>query len=154
MATHISNTSCAACSPTLCDLLSGASLGLELTCLFGAPPMLPEFLTTTTNWPGISDLERCHFPFPGIRFRFPFSPYPPFSLFPGNVSAFFCKIHKLPVILCHFPQFRQNSVKFAAKNARFAERSAKFRKNPEISKKTCKITQKFALERCEGVTIL
>ena len=106
------------------------------------------------RWPAISDLEQCHFPFPGIRFRIPFSPYPPFSLFPGNVSAFFCKIHKLPVILCHFPQFRQNSVKFAAKNARFAERSAKFRKKPELSKKTCKITQKFALERCEGVTIL
>ena len=113
-----------------------------------------ENRTENIDWPAISDLELCHFPFPGIRFRFPFSPYPPFSLFPGNVSAFFCKIHKLPVILCHFPQFRQNSVKFAAKNARFAERSAKFRKNPEISKKTCKITQKFALERCKGVTIL
>ena len=105
-------------------------------------------------WSAISDLEQCHFPFPGIRFRIPLSPYPPFSLFPGNVSAFFCKIHKLPVILCHFPQFRQNSVKFAAKNARFAEKSAKFSKNPKNSTKKCKITQKLALERCKGVTIL
>ena len=110
--------------------------------------------TLNLSWPAISDLELCIFPFPGIRFRFPFSPYPPFSLFPGNVSAFFCKIHKLPVILCHFPQFRQNSVKFAAKNARFAEKSAKFSENPENSTKKCKITQKLALERCKGVTIL
>ena len=77
------------------------------------------------------------------------------SLFKSiKISAFFYKIHKLPAILCHFPQFRQNSVKFAAKNARFAEKSAKFCKNLENSTINCKITQKLALERCKGVTIL
>ena len=30
-------------------------------------------------WALISDLELCLFPFPGIRFRFPFSPFRPFS---------------------------------------------------------------------------
>ena len=105
-------------------------------------------------WAANSNLELCLFPFPGIRFRFPFSPYPPFSLFPGKNSAFFCKIQILPAILCHFQQFRQNSVKFAAKNPWFAKKSAKFCKTPEISKKTWKIAQKIALERCKGLTIL
>ena len=90
------------------------------------------------TWALNSNLELCLFPFPGIRFRFPFSPYPPFSLFPGNVSAFFCKIHKLPVILCHFPQFRRNSVKFAAKNAWFSEKFANFPKIRELQRKNAK----------------
>ena len=91
--------------------------------------------------------------FPEFDFVFPFPHTLRFPFSPGKFSTFFCKIHKLPAVLCHFPQFRRKSVKFAAKNARFAEESAKFCKNPEISKKTCKITQKFALERCKGVTI-
>ena len=42
-----------------------------------------------------------------------------FSPFPGKNSAFFCKIQKLPAILRHFLQFRQNSVKFSMKNIIF-----------------------------------
>ena len=106
------------------------------------------------TWPANSIWSKFLFLFPGIWFQIPFSPYIQIPKFPGKISAFFCKIHKLPVILCHFPQFRQNSVKFAAKNARFADKSANFCKNPKISTKNCKITQKLALERCKGATIL
>ena len=88
-------------------------------------------------------------------------------------SGFFCKFLQFPskknensVIICHFPQFRQNSVKFAAKNDKFAEKSAKFCKNTENLKKIAQNNAKISkilkiqlvnfvdLEKCEKMSLL
>ena len=45
-----------------------------------------------------------------------------FGLFSKTNSENYCKIHRLPIIIWHLPQFRQNSVKFEAKNDQFAEK--------------------------------
>ena len=70
----------------------------------------------------------------------------------SKFSEIYCKIHDVPEILRNFPQFRQNSVEFEAKNAWFAEKSTIFCKILEKSTKKCKITQKFwneAVQRCD-----
>ena len=88
-------------------------------------------------------------------------------------SGFFCKFLQFPskkkensVIIWHFPQFRQNSVKFAAKNDKFAEKSAKFCKNTENLKKIAQNNAKISkilkiqlvnlvdLEKCEKMSLL
>ena len=82
-------------------------------------------------------------------------------------SMIICRFFHLRVhIICHFPQFRQNFVKFKAKNDKFAEKSAKFCKNTENLKKIvqnnakiCKILKiqldnLVDLEKCEKMSLL
>ena len=86
-----------------------------------------------------------------------------------DFSANFCNLREKKensVIVCHFPQFRQNSVKFAAKNDKFAEKSAKFCKNTENLKKIAQNNAKISkilkiqlvnlvdLEKCEKMSLL
>jgi len=50
------------------------------------------------------------------------------SKFDGSfhkISTFGCKFQKIQAVFWHFPKFRQDYVKFAAKNHRFGENSAK-----------------------------
>ena len=49
----------------------------------------------------------------------------------SNISPSFCKIQRIWTIICVLPQFRQNSMKIAAKMTDLNENSAKFCKNHE-----------------------
>ena len=49
----------------------------------------------------------------------------------SNISPRFCKIQRILTIICVLPQFRQNSMKIAAKMTDLNENSAKFCKNHE-----------------------
>ena len=53
----------------------------------------------------------------------------------SDISPRFCKIQTNLTIICDLPQFRQNSVKIAAKMTDLNEKSAKFSKNHEESAK-------------------
>ena len=89
-----------------------------------------------------------------------------FQDFSANFCNFRAEKNENSVIICHFPQFRQNSVKFAAKNDKFAEKSAKFCKNTENLKKIVQNNAKISkilkiqlvnlvdLEKCEKMSLL
>ena len=49
----------------------------------------------------------------------------------SDISPRFCKIQRILTIICVLPQFRQNSMKIAAKMTDLNENSAKFCKNHE-----------------------
>ena len=49
----------------------------------------------------------------------------------SNISPRFCKIQRILTIICVLPQFRQNSMKIAAKMTDLNENSVKFCKNHE-----------------------
>ena len=74
----------------------------------------------------------------------------------SDISPRFCKMQTIWTIICDLPQFRQNSVKIAAKNDGFDQKFSNiFQKSWQRSRKL--MVRKIAnlrSERCKGMLIL
>ena len=120
----------------------------------GKPPLAIRSPASET-WAPISDLELCLFPFPGIRFRFPFSPYRSFSLFPGEKGKRFL----LNAFSSNFQKkinaaFWENPEKIWSTFRKIQQNSAKIQQHPGKLANFCKnqqtiqqfLTKKLRLE--------